>query len=49
LIGSAAGVVLLFVVYSDPVELADGREVGRIVSVRRATSHERKAYEEGDF
>nr|WP_294547077.1 BrnT family toxin [uncultured Rhodopila sp.] len=49
LIGSAAGVVLLFVVYTDPVELADGREVGRIVSVRNATSHERKAYEQGDF
>nr|WP_294504695.1 BrnT family toxin [uncultured Rhodopila sp.] len=49
LVGSAAGVVVLFVVYADPVELADGSEIGRIISVRKATSHERKAYEQGNF
>jgi hypothetical protein len=49
LVGSAAGVIVLFVVYTDPVELADGRETGRPISFRKATSHERKAYEEGDF
>ena len=48
-VGSAAGVVVLFVVHTDPVEQPDGREVGRIIGVRKATSHERRAYEEGTF
>jgi uncharacterized DUF497 family protein len=47
-IGSAGGVVILFVVHTEPVEQEDGREVGRIISVRKATAHERKAYEEGN-
>lgn len=46
LVGSAAGVVMLFVVYADPVTMADGTDVGRIISVRKATARERKAYEE---
>jgi uncharacterized DUF497 family protein len=49
LVGSAAGVVTLFVVYADPVTMADGSEIGRIISVRKATARERKAYEEDHF
>lgn len=44
-IGLAAGVVLLFVVHTDPDEHPE--EIGRIISARRATSHERKEYEDG--
>lgn len=47
-VGSAGGIAVLFVVHTDPVPQEDGREVGRIISARRATSHERRAYEEGD-
>jgi uncharacterized DUF497 family protein len=45
-IGSAAGVTILFVVHTDAVDQEDGRSVGRIISVRKATARERKAYEE---
>ncbi len=45
-IGSAGGIVILFVVHTAPVEQDDGREVGRIISVRKATTRERRAYEE---
>lgn len=48
-VGDAGGVVLLFVVHTEPVDRSDGREIGRIISVRKATTHERRAYEEGDF
>ncbi len=48
-IGIAGGVATLFVVHTEPAEDGDGRVVGRITSVRRATRHERKAYEEGSF
>jgi hypothetical protein len=41
--------VTLFIVHTDPVEQDDGREVGRIISVRKATPHERRAYEESTF
>jgi len=44
-VGSAGGVVVLFVVHTEPV----GQEDGRIISVRKATPHERRAYEEGTF
>jgi uncharacterized DUF497 family protein len=42
--------VVLFVVHTWP-EVAPGadEEVGRIISARKATSHERRAYEEGNF
>lgn len=40
---SADSHVVLFVVHT---EAAEG---GRIISARRATSHERQAYEEGEF
>jgi uncharacterized DUF497 family protein len=46
---SSASLLTLFVVHTDPAPCADGDEVGRIISARRATSHERKAYEEGEF
>lgn len=40
------GKTTIFVVHTWP----DARnEVGRIISARKATAHERKAYEEGDF
>lgn len=48
-VGSAAGVVLLLIVHTDPEEQEDGQEIGRIISVRKATSHERRAYEKGGF
>jgi uncharacterized DUF497 family protein len=40
------GRTTIFVVHTWP----EGRdEAGRIISARKATSHERKAYEEGEF
>lgn len=44
-VGSAGGVAVLFIVHTEPGDDAPGR----IISVRRATRHERKAYEEGSF
>ena len=45
-----AGSVLLFVVHTWPeTEPATGEETGRIISARKATAHERRAYEEGSF
>lgn len=46
---SAASELVLFVVHTEPVRQAEGETVGRIISARKATSHERKAYEEGEF
>jgi uncharacterized protein len=46
---SSDSFIVLFVVHTDPVVQPDGEEEGRIVSARRATSHERVAYEEGEF
>jgi len=48
-VGSAFGIVTLFVVHTDPIEQAAGPDIGRIISVRKATAHERRAYEEGHF
>jgi uncharacterized protein len=48
-VGSAAGVAVLFVVHTAPSRLPDGREVGRVISVRKATARERRAYGEGTF
>jgi uncharacterized DUF497 family protein len=42
------GSVLLLVVHTWPEEI-EGEPVGRIISARKATAHERKAYEEGNF
>lgn len=40
------GSVLLLVVHTSP---ADGGQLARIISARKATAHERRAYEEDDF
>ena len=41
------GQVLIFVVHTWPE--GEGHETGRIISARKATPHERRAYEEGEF
>ncbi len=43
------GGVTVFVVHTWPELDSDGEDVGRIVSARKATAHERRAYEEGRF
>ena len=44
------GSVLLLVIHTWPEFDSDaGGSVGRIISARKATAHERKAYEEGSF
>jgi uncharacterized DUF497 family protein len=44
------GRTVLFVVHTEPVEpLGGGERVGRIISARKATPRERRAYEAGDF
>jgi uncharacterized protein len=44
------GQVIVFVVHTSPErDREGGEEVGRIISARKATPHERKAYEEGQF
>ena len=42
-VGNAGGVVILFIVHTEPGDAADGQ--GRRISVRKATARERKAYE----
>lgn len=42
----AIGQTTIFVVHTWP---ESSNEIGRIISARKATSHERKAYEEGEF
>ena len=43
-----AGNVIVIVVHTEPARDRDaGEEVGRIISARKATKHERRAYEEG--
>jgi len=45
-----AGSVVLFVVHTGPEgDPVTGEETGQIISARRATTHERRAYEEGEF
>ena len=41
--------VLLLVVHTWPDESDEGELVGRIISARKATAHERKGYEEGSL
>ena len=48
-IGRIDGVTILVVHTWPKAEPKTGEEVGRIISARKATSHERKAYEEGAF
>jgi hypothetical protein len=48
-VGLVGGVVL-FVVHTGPdTEAETGEETGSLISARRATAHERRAYDEGDF
>ena len=42
------GSVLLLVVHTWP-DINDDEPVGRIITARKATAHERKGYEEGRF
>ena len=44
-LGNALGVVILLVVHT--YRLHNGEEVIRIISARKATSHERRQYEQG--
>ena len=46
---AAGSPLTLFVVHTEPVMQPDGEEEGRIISARKATAHERRAYEEGQF
>jgi len=46
---SAQSDVVLFVVHTWPQEDQTGEEVGRIISARKATRRERRAYEERTF
>ena len=48
-VGSAGRIAVLFVSHTEPTRRPDGRLVGRIIGVRKATAHERKAYEAGRF
>jgi uncharacterized DUF497 family protein len=48
-VGSAGGIVVLFVVHTWPSSDATGEEIGRIIGARKATRLERRAYEEGAF
>jgi len=44
------GRATLFVIHTGPGSEDDvGDEVGRIISARKATAHERRAYEEGEI
>ena len=46
--GPSTGVIL-FIVHTWPEVDETGEEVGRIISARKATRNERRAYEEGTF
>jgi hypothetical protein len=48
-IGVADGIAVLFVVHTEPIARSDGRQVGRIISVRKASARERRIYEEDAF
>jgi uncharacterized DUF497 family protein len=41
--------VVLFVVHTWPEVDEGGEEIGRIISARKATRNERRAYEQGNF
>ena len=43
------GRVTVFVVHTWPTPSRTGAEICRIISARKATAHERKVYEEGQF
>ena len=43
------GSIVIFVAHTWPGMDESGERVGRIISARKATRHERKAYEESEF
>jgi uncharacterized DUF497 family protein len=43
------GSVLLLVVHTWPERAEESEPIGRIISARKATAHERRAYEERNF
>ena len=48
-IGMIGSVVVIVVHTWPPADHDTGGETGRIISARKATPHERRLYEEGDF
>ena len=48
-IGIISNVVVLVVHTAPEFDTLTGEEIGRIISARKATTHERRAYEENDF
>lgn len=48
-VGMIGGVIVLVVHTWPEADSETGEEIGRIISARKATAHERKAYEEGAF
>ena len=45
-----AGNVVLLVVHTQPEpDSGTGEEIGRIISARKASRHERRGYEEGNY
>lgn len=48
-IGMIGNVIVIVIHSSLWVDHETGEEIGRIVSARKATSHERTLYEKGDF
>ena len=48
-VGVISGIVVLVVHTAPEFDNRIGEEIGRIISARKATAHERRAYEEGNF
>ena len=48
-IGQIGNVIVLVVHTWPEADAASGEETGRIISARKATAHERRAYEEDTF
>ena len=48
-IGMIGPVTIIAIHTSLEANLSTGEEIGRIISARKATAHEKKAYEDGDF
>ncbi|MGO9472998.1 MAG: BrnT family toxin [Rhodomicrobium sp.] len=48
-IGMIGPVAVMVIHTSLEVDASTGEETGRIMSARKATAHEKKAYEDGDF
>ncbi len=48
-IGLISNIVVLVVHTAPELDAVTGEEIGRIISARKATAHERRAYEESEF